>query len=379
MCLSAYMVNQSHNQWPSASERTVLRKILRHGGVFLTQRIILTLLHGNILPNYAKLFLKSMRSARIKVMPDLSIIIVSWNVQVFLAACLDSIFTESLAPLDVEVIVVDSASSDDTVQMLKTRYPQVVCLPQTKNIGFTRGNNIGLNSARGRYLLLLNPDTEVIGDALRQMVAYLDAHPRIGIIGPHTLNSDQTTQSTRRRFPTLATAVFESTWLQRFAPRQVLDQYYVRDIADTATAQVDWVQGSALMARRDVYAQIGPLDDAYVMYSEEMDWCKRARDAGWQVAYLGSAQVIHHGGKSSEQVTAFKHIYFQASKLRYFRKHRGLLTAAFLRLFLVISYGQQLLVEALKGLIGHRRPLRQERVKVYWQVIRSLALPGYRS
>jgi N-acetylglucosaminyl-diphospho-decaprenol L-rhamnosyltransferase len=312
-------------------------------------------------------------------LPDVSIIIVSWNVRDYLAVCLDSIFTESLVPLNVEVIVVDSASNDDTVQMLRTKYPDVICLAQTENIGFTRGNNIGLAAARGRHLLLLNPDTEVIGDALHQMVAYLDAYPEVGIVGPHTLNSDGTHQSTRRRFPTLVTAIFESTWLQRFAPHQVLDHYYVRDAADTDTVLVDWVQGSALMARRDVYAQIGPLDDSYVMYSEEMDWCKRARNAGWKVAYLGSAQITHHGGKSSEQVVASKHIYFQESKLRYFYKHHGLLAAAVLRLFLVISYGQQLLVEGLKGLLGHRRPLRQERVKVYWQVIRSLALPGYRS
>ncbi len=109
------------------------------------------------------------------------------------------------------------------------------------------------------------------------MVAYLDANPTVGIVGPYTHNSDGSYQSTRRRFPTLATAFFESTWLQGFAPKPLLDRFYVNDAPPDQTLDVDWVQGSALMARREVYAQIGGLDEGYVMYSEELDWCKRAK------------------------------------------------------------------------------------------------------
>jgi GT2 family glycosyltransferase len=223
--------------------------------------------------------------------------------------------------------------------------------------------------------MLLNPDTEIVGDALVQMVRYLDDHADVGIIGPHTLNSDGSTQSSRRRFPTFVTAIFESTWLQGYAPRRVLDRFYVRDIADTDTADVDWVQGSALMARREVYAQLGGLDPQYVMFSEELDWCKRTRDHGWRVVYLGNADIIHHGGKSTEQVAASKHIYFQQSKIRYFRKFHGPIVAFILRLFLVASYAQQLLLEGTKGVLGLSRSLRRERVSIYWQVIRSLAGP----
>src|SRR5262249_29582496 len=142
-------------------------------------------------------------------------------------------------------------------------------------------------------------------------------------IGPRTLNADGTTQSSRRRFPTLGVGFLESTWLQSYAPQGVMRRYYVSDAEDDATVDVDWVQGSALMARREVYDQIGGLDDGYVMYSEELDWCKRAKLAGWRVVYLGSAQIMHYGGKSSEQVTARSHIHFQESKLRYFRKYHG--------------------------------------------------------
>lgn len=301
---------------------------------------------------------------------ELSIIIVSWNVADLLLTCLRSIYATA-DPARIEVIVVDSASTDDAVSRVRENYPQVQLIPQSENVGFTRGSNIGLREARGKYLFLLNPDTEIVGSALEDMIAYLNAHAEIGIIGPRTLNTDRTQQSTRRRFPTLATAIFESTWLQGYAPRSVLDRYYVADAADDATAEVDWVQGSALLARRAVYEQIGGLDEGYVMFSEEMDWCKRAKDAGWRVVYLGTVQIIHHGGKSTDQVVARRHIHFQESKLRYFRKYHGVIVAQGLRLFLLTSYVLQMVLEAAKGMVGSKRRLRQERVSQYWRVLRS--------
>ena len=303
-------------------------------------------------------------------MIDLSIIIVSWNVADLLATCLESIFP-ALGHLRAEVIVVDSASTDHTVALVRQRFPQVTLLVQSENVGYTRANNIGLARASGRHLLLLNPDTEIIGAALPTMVACLDADPAVGIVGPYTQNADGSYQSSRRRFPTLATAFFESTWLQPYAPKSLLDHFYVNDAPPDQTLDVDWVQGSALMARREVYAQIGGLDEGYVMYSEELDWCRRAKDAGWRVAFLADAQITHHGGKSSDQVVARRQILFQQSKLRYFRKYHGAFAAQILRLFLLVSYLIQLAIESLKGLLGHKRALRQERVRQYWQVLRS--------
>lgn len=302
-------------------------------------------------------------------MIDLSIIIVNWNVAALLAACLDSIFTHAPAP--IEVIVVDSDSSDGSVAMLRERYPQVKLLAQSENVGFTRGNNIGFQAAAGRYLLMLNPDTEIIGSALSTMIAYMDAHPDVGILGPKTYNTDGSVQSTRRRFPTVTLAFFESTWLQNFAPRSLTDHYYVADQPDDGVFDVDWVQGSALMARREFYAQTGGLDERYTMYSEELDWCKRAKNAGWRVIYLGSAEIIHHGGKSTDQASARKHIHFEESKLRYFRKHHGRAAAYSLWMFLIFNYVWQIVLEMTKGLLGSKRAMRRERIKIYWQVLRS--------
>ncbi len=305
-------------------------------------------------------------------MVDVSIIIVSWNVASLLEACLRSIKASiSTSAYTAETIVVDSASTDNTVARLRQNFPDVILLPQTENFGFTRCNNIGLAAAGGRYLFLLNPDTELIRDALPQLLDYLEAHPPVGIIGPHTLNTDGTHQSTRRRFPTLRTAIFESTWLQPLAPRTLLNRYTCADFPDDSIAEVDWVQGSALLARRAVYEQIGGLDEGYIMYSEELDWCRRAKAAGWQVVYHGGARIIHHGGRSSEQATTHKHVYFQTSKLRYFRKYHGRSSAQILRVILLLNYLWQIAVEALKSLLGHKRQMRQERIQTYWQVIRS--------
>lgn len=304
-------------------------------------------------------------------MADLSIIIVSWNVADLLRSSLESILNSPLNNYTIEIIVIDSASSDDSVTMVRSEFSQVKVITQADNIGFSRANNIGLQESTGRYFLLLNPDTEIMGETLAQLISFMDANMSVGIVGPHTLNTDGTTQSTRRRFPTLALGFMESTWLESFAPKSMLDQYYVADSPDDAVVDVDWVQGSALMARREVYTQIGGLDEGYVMYSEELDWCKRAKGAGWRVVYFGKADIIHHGGKSSEQVTERKHIHFQESKLRYFHKFHGWLPAQMLRIFMLISYLWQIGLEVLKAVLGHKRALRQERIRAYWQVIRS--------
>lgn len=318
---------------------------------------------------------------RLKIMttpnPTLSIIIVNWNVRDLLAACLRSL-EPARERLALQVLVVDSHSADDSVTMVRRGFPWVELIACEENVGFPRGNNLGLAQTNGRYILLLNPDTEVVGAALTTMIAYMESHPHVGGLGPQLLNPDGSVQSSRRRFPTLATALFESTWLEPLAPASISRHYYVQDVADGETAVVDWVTGACLLVRREVVEQIGGLDEDYFMYSEELDWCRRIKAAGWQIIYLPTAQVIHHEGKSSEQAVTERHINFQRAKLRYFYKYHGRLPAWLLRLFILLNYLWQLIVEALKGLVGHKRPLRWQRVRAYWQVVRSGLRPaGY--
>ena len=328
-------------------------------------------------------------SWRLEIGSDLSIVIVNWNVRDLLKRCLHSIISSFQLPasnfqlpisnfqsptsnFQIEVIVVDNASSDDSVAMIEEEFPQVQLIANSENLGFTVGNNQGIAASRGRYILLLNPDTEIVGDALATMVEYMDNHPQVGALGPQLLNPDGSIQSSRRHFPTMATAFLESTILQQWFPHnRVIRHYYIADRPDDEVQEVDWVTGACLLARREAIEEVGPLDEGFFMYSEELDWCRRIKAQGWKVVYLPTARVIHHGGQSSEQVKSFQHVQFQRSKIRYFRKHHGPWQAEILRLFILSTYLYQLIVEALKWLVGHKRPLRAARVRAYWQVLES--------
>ncbi len=314
---------------------------------------------------------------------DLEIVIVSWNVSALLARCLDSILAQPGAgapqgervPLGgyrLRVHVVDNASGDDTCAMVAQRYPWVRLTRSEANLGFTGGNNLAIRQAEGRYILLLNPDTELAGGALAAMLDYMEAYPRVGALGPQLRYGDGRPQSSRRRFPTLGMALMESTVLEQWFPRnRWAARYRMDDQPDDAPQAVDWLTGACLLTRRAVWQEIGLLDDGFFMYSEELDWCRRAADAGWERVYLPEAVVVHHEGQSSGQVAARRHILFNASKVRYFAKHHGRWQAAFLRLCLLLGFGVQLGEEACKWALGHKRALRRERIRAYAEVIRS--------
>ncbi len=302
-------------------------------------------------------------------MIDLSIVVLNWNVRDLLDRCLASLRSDRCA---LEIIVVDNASHDGSVAMVRAKYPQVTVIANAENRGFTGGNNQGIEASHGRHVMVLNPDTEVLGNALDRLAAYLDEHPDIGAIGPQLLNPDQSIQSSRRRFPTLMAAFFESTWLQGIAPRRMLAHYYMDDVPATTTHEVDWLNGACTVFRREVLDRVGVYDaQNFFMYSEELDLCRRVKEAGWKIVYLPEARVVHYVGKSSDQALAARHIYFQTSKVHYFRKWHGTAQANLLRLFLLSQYLWQIGLESAKGALGSKRELRRQRVGVYWQVMRT--------
>jgi hypothetical protein len=316
---------------------------------------------------------------------DLSVVIVNWNVKALLAKCLRSLMDApgwQLIPPDgeaaapdgraMEIWVVDSASSDGSAEMVRQDFPGAGLIANTENVGFTRGNNQGIARCRGRAILLLNPDTEVLGDALGVMLEYLDAHPDAGVAGPRITTPDGGVQPSRRRFPTYATAFVESTCLQQWFPRHpLLARYYMWDAPDDREQDVDWLEGACLLARTEAVQQVGGLDERFFMYSEELDWCQRIKAAGWRVVYLPQAQILHYGGKSSDQVAAAKHIHFQRSKIAYYTKYFGRFRGGLLRGFLLATYAWMLAEESAKWLVGHKRSLRAERIAAYSQVLRS--------
>ncbi|MHB0859247.1 MAG: glycosyltransferase family 2 protein [Anaerolineae bacterium] len=314
---------------------------------------------------------------------DLSIVIVNWNVAALLDNCLRAIYASPCARPEgqgvwrlggctFETFVVDNASRDGSVALVREHYPQVRVIANLENLGFTAGNNQALRLARGRYALLLNPDTRVVGDALARMLAYADEHAEVGVVGPRLLYGDGSPQSSRRRFPTFLMALFESTLLHQWWPHNRWARaYHMADAPDDRTQEVGWVTGACMLVRAEAYQQVGLLDEGFFMYSEELDWCRRIADAGWRIVYLPEAVVVHLEGRSSDQVVAARHIRFQSSKIRYLRKHHGALQSQALRLFLLLTYLLQFLEEGLKYVLGHKRALRGPRLRAYWAVLRS--------
>lgn len=302
---------------------------------------------------------------------DISVIIVSWNVRDLLRRCLASL-TAGSESTQADVWVVDNASHDGSAAMVRAEFPHVRLIENTANFGFTRANNQALARCQGRFILLLNPDTEVAAGALKTMAAFLDANADVGVVGPQLVFPDGAVQSSRRRFPSLATLFVESTILQRLWPQSAIIRcYYVADRPDSETQDVDWLVGACLMVRWEAVEKAGLLDERFFMYSEETDWCLRIKRHGWRVVYLPAARVIHYEARSSAQTPAAQHIYFQGSKVAYAAKHFGAVQAAALRVFLLGTYICEILIEGAKWLAGHKRALRAQRIAVYRAVLAS--------
>lgn len=299
----------------------------------------------------------------------LSIIIVSWNVRDLVAACLKSL------PLDdprVEVIVVDSASADGTPDIVAKDFPTVKLIASPDNVGYARGNNLGFAAASGAYLFVLNPDTVVDPGAIDTLLAYLEAHPDVGCVGPSLTYGDGTPQSSRRRFPSLKTAIFESTWLYKFAPRGLIAAYYGEDWPIGEIVEVDWLVGAAMLFRAEAVRKVGGFDEGYFMYSEELDLCRRLKAAGWRIVHVPAAHITHYEGRSSSQVRLATHLRFNRSKIRYFRKHHGAWQAGVLHAFMRANFAWQTVIEAGKWLLGHKRAMRAQRISDYLQVLAQL-------
>lgn len=274
----------------------------------------------------------------------LSIIIVNWNTRDLLATCLDSIERSLFsgdgggAGLETEIIVVDNGSTDGSAEMLRRDYPGVRRIENRENIGFARANNQGLAASRGRYLLLLNTDAFLRGPALAQLVRFMDEHPDAGIIGPRLYFGDGTLQRSCYAFPTLATEFYGAIGLDRLFPRSRLFGRYRLSYWDMRdVCEVDVVMGACLMARREVFEQIGGLDERFFMYSEEVDWCYRARQAGWRIYYVPQAEATHLWGGTSRTQPVQTVVQLYHSRLLFFRKHYGPVTAAAYKVVLALA------------------------------------------
>jgi GT2 family glycosyltransferase len=254
---------------------------------------------------------------------DLSVAVVAWNTARLLAECLASL---RVAPAgrDVEIIVVDNASTDDSVEVVRRQFPGARLICNATNGGFARACNQAIAASRGRYVMLLNSDTLVSPAAIDGLITFMDRHPALGVCGPRLTRPDGRTQAFGfGRDPTLPYL------LRRGLSRLLLDRA-LHDWQTPDVQEVDWVSGACLVARRQAIEQVGGLDEAMFLYFEDNDWCLRMRQAGWKVAYNPRVCVTHIGAQSAMQNPDAPGAYYRSLE-RFYAKHYGTLARLVLR------------------------------------------------
>jgi len=253
---------------------------------------------------------------------DLAVIIVNYNVKDLLRKCLNSIF-DFQKDLSFEVMVIDNHSEDQSTRMLKEKFPQVKLLENNRNLGFSAACNQGIRKSRGRYILLLNPDTEFTCGGISEMVEFMDSHPQVGICGPRMIDPQAKVLFSCRSFPSYLTAISSGqSIVNRLFPHNPLSRkYLLKDQNQSQKREVDWVSGSCLLTKREVFEKIGLLDELFFMYVEDVDFCYRAKNAGFSVYYFPNVEIIHHIGESTKKRKLLMQVEHHRSMYYFYRKH----------------------------------------------------------
>lgn len=224
---------------------------------------------------------------------DLSIVVINHNHRGVIEKCFDSLFALPDRAA-CEVVLVDNACSDGTAEWVAHRYPQVLIHRNQKRRGFAANANTGMRAlGRGRYVMLLNPDVIAIAGLLDHMVAFMDEHADAGIAAPRLFHADGSLQPNCRRFPSPPTLALRALRVDEIWKGQRIRRYLMEDRDCQRPAEVDWVTGAVLVARREAIADVGPMDERYFLYWEDLDWCYRMRRSGWRVFYVPEARAIH--------------------------------------------------------------------------------------
>ncbi|HEY3328922.1 MAG TPA: glycosyltransferase family 2 protein [Capsulimonadaceae bacterium] len=253
----------------------------------------------------------------------LSICIVNWNTKNLLRECLASI--EAFPPLheQVQVIVVDNASTDGTADMVRTEFPTTILIANYHNASYAAGNNQALAAATGDYMLLLNPDVQLLPGTLTHALDYLDKHTDADIIGIRQIGADGKTQASVRSFPEPGPVAYEALGLSRLLPKSERFGAYRMTYFDyNEPSEVDQPMGTFLLFRREVYAKIGGMDEAFPLFFNDVDWCYRAKLAGFRIFYTPDAEIIHYGGSGTRQAAKPAVIReSHRSMIRFYEKH----------------------------------------------------------
>lgn len=252
--------------------------------------------------------------------PDVSIIIVTYNSADVIGACLASIAAEAES-VAVETLLVDNESADGTPELVRERFPWARLLTGHGNVGFARGNNLGFRKTRGRYLFMLNPDTEVRPGALRSLVAFADAHPQAGMIAPRVVNPDGTLQHSTFRFPDFRQAFYG--FFEKLAPLDSPQNGRYQPEEYGHVREVDHILGAAVFLRREVYEQTGGMDENFRLFFEETDWCFQVKQRGWQLLYTPDATIMHVSAHTTSKDPERSAVLFARSRAYFYRKNYG--------------------------------------------------------
>jgi hypothetical protein len=299
---------------------------------------------------------------------DISIIIVSWNTCDLLAQCLQSVEENAVneGRFSVETFVVDNASTDGSSLMVRERFPHVHLIENEENVGFARANNQAIPQSTGRYVVLLNSDTEVFPGAFRAMVAFMDAHPEAGGCGSMLLNADGTLQPSCHPMLTPEREFWRLMFLDQIWPKAT----YAQTRWDSSTPhQVEVIKGACFMLRRETLNQVGLLDDQYFMYTEEMDLCRRLLEVGWTLWWVPEAKVKHYGEASSQQMAEEMYIQLYRSKVQFHRKFNGSRRAEHFKRLLWLAYWPRFIVV---GLASRLQPELAGRARTYRRLLCEL-------
>ena len=282
---------------------------------------------------------------------DAAVVVVTYDALPWIEDCLASVRGE-------QVVVVDNGSRDGTVALVRERFPEVRVV-ESENRGLGAGWNVGIRETASRFVLLLNADAWLRGDALARLVAFADGRPRAAVVGPRLLNPDGTLQRSVRGFPTLWRLATEYFFLRKLAPRtRALNAFYAGGFDHDEVREAEFVMGACMLVRREAIEEVGPLDEEFFLFSEETDWCYRFRKAGWDVLFFPGAECVHIGGAAHGGRLYRENLL---GHLRFLRKHDGARTAERARRLLLAAL-------RLRGVL-----FRGERGRVYRETAGWLA------
>jgi GT2 family glycosyltransferase len=301
---------------------------------------------------------------------EISIMIVTYNPGETIVACLKAL-PENINGLSVEVIVVDNASQDGTAAHVAGLFPHVRLLGNLDNPGYGIGNNRGFELSTGRYIVILNPDVVVRTGALDKLIDYLQMHPYVGIVGPRTFDSEQWPVITARHEYTVGRLLAKYLGLNFIFPSSVYGIYGSQSLKTDQPLDVDWLHGSALVIRRDVYEILGGFDENFFLFMEDVDLCIRAKEAGWRVVYLPTAEVEHVGSESVSRYPVARIRSYHISPLYYFRKRGQHSAVRILKAGFIVSLSLKTTLRRLQNLMDPNEQ-RQEKARLEWKFIKDV-------